>query len=249
VYEIAILNPRTGHSKSKRKRNARKGVKAVAKKIKRNKKGHFVKGTAAPHRKRAKRKSAKRKVHRRKRPAGAKRATGAYTVGSAPIRRRKINPRRHSRRHQNPRLSVAGITSQLTNGAFGAAGALAVDVALGYIPLPAMLKAGYPKHAVRIGGALAIGWLASKFARNRAQAIGSGAMAIAVYGLLKDVVVQFAPNVKGLGDYEEVVVNGGVGDYFDSASPLAAYLTDQSGSDVGAGAYMGDGVGDMAGEF
>jgi hypothetical protein len=224
VYEIAILNPDPARSK---KRKARKGVKAVAaKKKSKSKKKHVSRKAHAAPRK-AKHKTAKR----HKLPKGARKATG-YVVGSAPIRRRHMNPR-HRRRHHNPRLSIAGITSQVVNGAFGAAGALAVDVALGYIPLPAMLKTGYGKHATRIAGALGVGFLASKVAKGRAQAIGSGAMAIAVYGLLKDVVVQFAPNIKGLGDYEEVVVNPGVGEYFDNASPLSAYLEDQ-----GVGAYM-----------
>lgn len=180
-----------------------------------------------------------KRVHRRRaRRTGAKKhyVSGGYTVGKARIRRYKMNPRR--RRHRNP-ISVRGITGQLMPAAYGAAGGIALDVALGYVTpmLPAMLTTGYVKHATRIAGALGIGWGAKKFLGAKGDAVAKGALIIAVYGLLKDVIVQFAPGVKGLSGYEEVTVNtNDLGAYLNGPS-LAAYLPDGS-SAPGVGAYM-----------
>lgn len=173
---------------------------------------------------------------RRRKASGKRRPAVGYVVGARRIRRRKLNPRRATsrrRRHSNPRFSLGGIAGQLMPAVYGAGGALALDVALGYIPLPAMLTTGYARHATRIVGALGIGWLGRKFLGSKGAAAGSGALTVAVYGLLKDVAVQAtAGKVKGLGDYEEIQVDG----YFDPAPQIGAYMN-------GVGAYMaGDGV-------
>lgn len=181
---------------------------------------------------------------RRRRSAGGKRRPAVgYVVGAKRIRRRKLNPRafRRRRRHSNPRFSLGGITNQLVPALYGAGGALVLDVALGYVPLPAMLKTGYARHATRIVGALGIGWLAGKFLRGKAAAVGQGALTVAMYGLLKDVVVQFAPAAisSKLGEYEEITVNG-YDDPADTMSGVGAYLS--AGAEEvdlgGVGAYM-----------
>lgn len=176
--------------------------------------------------------------HRRARKSRGKKhyVSGGYTVGSARIRRYKMNPRR--RRHRNP-ISVKGVVGQLVPAAYGAAGGIALDVALGYVTpmLPSMLTTGYVKHATRIAGALGIGWGAKKFLGAKGDAVAKGALIVAMYGLLKDVIVQFAPGVKGLSGYEEVTVNtGDLGAYLNGPS-LAAYLPDGSTA-PGMGAYM-----------
>ena len=240
MYEIAVINPRP--KKARRKAGRKSGVRKMAKrkKVARGAGGRFKKRakSAAPRKARkARRVAAAAPKRRRKRPAGARPATG-YVVGSGRIRRYKLNPRRRAsrRRRSNPRFSLNSITSQLAPAAYGAGGAIALDVALGYIPLPPMLKTGYAKHAVKIVGALGIGMLAGKFLPGNAKAIGSGALTVAMYGLLKDVLVKFAPQVKGLGDYEEVIVTD-----YPELTGVGAYLTsdDQPGPvDPGVGAYM-----------
>ncbi len=244
MYEIAIVNPR-----SVSRRKGKKGASKVATRKKRRKmtakqKKYFGKRRA----KTAVRAAAPVRRRRRRAAAGKRRPAVGYVVGAKRIRRRKLNPRavrRKARRHSNPRFSLSGITSQFVPALYGAGGALALDVALGYIPLPDMLKTGYVRHATRIVGALGIGFLASKFLRGKAQAVGQGALTVAVYGLLKDVAAQVtAGKVKGLGDYEVVDVSG----YYDPASTVGAYLQGPSdlGDDLnGTGAYMADPV--MAG--
>lgn len=238
MYEIAIINPR---SIKRRRKVAKSGATKVAKKRR--------KMSAKQRKYFGKRKAAAKTSAPRKRKAGGKRRPAlGYVVGSKRIRRRKLNPRRgvSRRRHSNPRFSLGGLTNQLIPAAYGAAGALALDVALGYIPLPAMLKTGYARHATRIVGALGIGFLASKFLRGRAGAIGQGALTVAVYGLLKDVAVQtVGDKVKGLGDYEEITVNG----YMDAAPGVGAYLNGMGAYLPDAGSAPGMGVADMDGDY
>lgn len=202
------------------------GKKHKARKHRVRRRKHVAKvKTVRRHRRRARKSSGKIVYHK-----------GGYTVGSARIRRYKMNPRR--RRHRNP-ISVKGVVGQLVPAAYGAAGGIALDVAMGYVTpmLPAMLTTGYVKHATRIAGALGIGYASKKFLGGKGDAVAKGALIVAMYGLLKDVIVQFAPGVKGLSGYEEVTVNtADLGAYLNGPS-LAAYLPDGS-SAPGVGAYM-----------
>ncbi len=189
----------------------------------------------------------KRRSNPRRKKASAKRRPAVgYVTGTKRIRRRKLNPRagrRSRRRRSNPRFSVSGITSQFMPALFGAGGALALDVALGYLPLPEKLKTGYARHAVRIVGAVGLGFLANKFLRGRGRAMGEGALTVAVYGLLKEVAGKtLGDKVKGLGDYEEITVDG----YLDNAPVLGAYM---GAGDAGVGAYMGNLDMDMASDL
>lgn len=235
MYEIAIINPRPrkrGKSPSARK-SRKSGAKSMAKKKRRKMSAKQAKYFGKRRAKRATAATAAPK--RRRRAAGKRRPAVGYVQGAGRIRRRKLNPRRvaRRRRHSNPRFNMGGIANQLIPAAYGAGGGLALDLALGYIPLPAVLKTGYARHATRIVGALGIGWLAGKFLRGRGAAVAQGALTVAMYGLLKDVVVQFAPAAisSKLGEYEEITVNG----YEDPAALI----------DVGTGAYMNGSAVDM----
>lgn len=229
MYEIAVINPR---SITRRRKAGKKGAKIMAKKRRRRMTAKQRKYFGP---KRAKR--ARAAAPRRRRASAKRRPAVGYVVGARRIRRRKLNPRHVSRRrrHSNPRFSIGGITNQLIPAVYGAGGALVLDVALGYIPLPPVLQSGYGRHAVRIVGALGIGWAAGKFLRGRGAAVGQGALTVAVYGLLKDVAGKVLGNkVPGLaGDYEEVDVSGylspaagvssymeGLSSYMDSAGPV-----------------------------
>ena len=136
--------------------------------------------------------------------------------------------------------------------ALGAGGAIALDVAIGYLPIPATFTTGYAKHALRIAGALGIGFVARKFLRGRGAAVGQGALTVAMYSLFKDVLIQFAPSVKGLGDYTEVTIDNTadqIGAYMDPASRLGAYLPDGSRLAPGpVGAYMSGAPDDASGQ-
>lgn len=214
----------------------------------RNAKGHFVK--------RSRRRNPRRAVGKKRRAAG-------YTIGKGPIRRRKLNPtsRRHSRRrHRNPSvlgvLSPSNILGQLVPAAYGAGGAIVLNVGLSYLPLPDFLKTGWARHGVRLVGAMLVGWGARKFLGERGRAVGFGALTVVVYDILKGLIATASPEIGArLGDFEDVsLADEG---FIDPASPVSAYLTgdpdDNDGVDGvnGMGAYLRgdldgnlDGVGD-----
>jgi len=162
-----------------------------------------------------------------------------YVVGSKPIRRRKMNPRRHSRhRHRNPRFSVPGLVGQLKAGLIGGAGGIANALLMGVVTprLPAVVATGYPLHGVRIASAAAIGWAGRKFAGRMGAQLGEGAMVVAMYLLLKDVTTSMVPSLP-LGDYQEI-------ELAHPASVLGAYMEGRalsqnlSGAEPGMAAYM-----------
>lgn len=291
-YELAIINPRTGKQKRRRRASAKQlaarrrfvakfakgrkvrrnpskrrkskpiysGVSVMAKRRKKSRtrrtaKGRFVKRTH---------KSTARRTRRRRSSSGARRAAAGYTVGSGKIRRRKLNPRvRHRRRYRrNPMglgraLSINGIVGQLVPAAYGAGGAIALNLALSYLPLPDVLKTGWPRHLTRLAGAMAVGFAARKFLGRRGEAVGAGALTVVVYDIVKGLIATASPDIGArLGDFEDVSLEDG--GFIDPASPVrgfAAYLegTADDGSGVdGMGAYLQgnldgnlDGVGDF----
>jgi hypothetical protein len=118
-----------------------------------------------------------------------------------PIRRASAPRRRTRRTRRNPsvasyvsrtrrRLSEGGMTSFFGNtllpAGVGAIGALALDMAWPYIPLPAALQTGPFAPMVRIVGAVAIGWgvglvTGKKFSK---QAM-AGALTVSIYDIAK----------------------------------------------------------------
>ena len=214
----------------------------------RNAKGHFVK------------RSHKRRVRRnpRRRSSARRRPAMGYTIGSRKIRRRKLNPRvRRRRYHRNPiglgaTLSPKNILGQLVPAAYGAGGAVAMNLALSYLPLPDMLKTGIPKQLTRLATALAVGWAGRKFLGRRGEAVGFGALTVVVYDIVKGLIATSMPDIGArLGDFEDVTLADG--GFIDPASPVrgfAAYLEGDADDD-GMGAYLQgnldgnlDGVGD-----
>lgn len=137
---------------------------------------------------------------------------------------------------------------QIVSGGIGAAGAIGLDVALGYATfLPESLKTGMGRNLTRLGGALGLGLVAGKvFGRKTGASVALGGLTVVLYMVLKDMLVKAVPTLPGLGDYEEMQVG-----YLDAASVIqdgtGAYLSDQSGTGAymegmndneGAGAYM-----------
>jgi hypothetical protein len=239
MFEIAVMNPRNAKGrfvKRARKSNARHSKKPRRKAkhrrsnpaMKRNSKGRFTKG------------------HRRSNPSRRKkhskirvRRTAHRVVISNPHRkRRRSNPTRHRvhhRRRSNP-ISLGGLTSGLVpgliDGAIGGAGALANSIFLGYVApmLPSTFTTGYAYDAVRIASAALLGMAGKKFGGRKGEIAGQGAMAVAMYFLLRDITTAMAPTIP-LGDYEEVAIDNTadqIGAYMDPARPLGSYLPDGS---------------------
>jgi hypothetical protein len=224
-----------------------------------------------------KRKHHRRRVARvsRKRGGGRRRAVLGYTVGSRKIRRRKLNPhRRHRARYRRRNPSLRGLTGQIMPtikaGAWGASGALGLDVLWGLITtnlpsLAAYLTNPYVTFLAKAAGAVGVGTLGGHLARGKGKDMAVGAMTVVTHDFLKSLMVQMAPTIFGpggslaLGSYlsggmgmYENVMPGTFGSYLSGAAPIMgtatipqAYLpfSGSSGSSDGAGVYSDDRMG------
>ena len=146
---------------------------------------------------RRRRRKVRRNSSRRKRSGGSRTQVMGYTVGGARIRRRKMNPiRHHRRRRRNP---IGGEIGQvLTPALIGAAGALGINVLLGYASfLPATFQTGYGRAGVQVAAGLAVGALGPKMglSRNTSYAIATGVTIIAAYDVISTLVASKFPNV------------------------------------------------------
>lgn len=158
---------------------------------------------------------------------------------SSSRRRRHANPRHfrmRRRRHRNPRFGGLGrslspmniVRGTVIPAAIGGAGAVGLDVALAYLPLPDTLKSGLPATLVKLVGAIGLGWLAGMaIGRERGRLITLGAVTVMGYQFIRDQAKSALPTVKGLGSYMDYVDytlmqdRGGMGAYM---APAAARL-------------------------
>lgn len=185
-----------------------------------------------------------RRRNPRRRHARRVHAARGYTVGHKRIRRRKLNPRRRHRvhlhrrrhhyarrrRHRNPRdFSVRSVTGVLVPAAIGGVGAIGLDVAWGYGAqyLPAQVQTGWLAAAVKVAGAIGIGWGLRRFTPLRSEwvhaAVG-GAVTVIAYQTLRDAAKNAFPDVKGLGGYADYI-DYRVGAYMPGGAPgMGAYM-------------------------
>lgn len=126
-------------------------------------------------------------------------------VNQRPVARRRVagryarRPMRRMARYQrNPaRMTMRGIINSTVIPAFQAgAGALALDVIWGYVPVPLDWKTGNLRHVVKGGGAIVLGMLAQQFLGARVgQNIAIGALTVTFHDAMRDMVAQFAPQI------------------------------------------------------
>lgn len=167
----------------------------------------------------------------------ATRKRNALARNPAPVRRKASvmraaasNPRRR-RAARNP-IGMSGIVGQLMSAAQGAAGALAVDAVMTYVPLPTMLTSGNMKHVTRAGLAIGLGLVGKKFLGRTAGKMAEGAITVAAYQAAKGLLggmgmnlaymspaQSFAPNAPGMlpnpgmAEYINSFQNSGMGEY------------------------------------
>lgn len=173
-------------------------------------------------------------------------------------RRRRTNPRAfraHSRRRRRNPRSFGGVSlspmsvvrSTVIPAAIGGAGAVGLDVALAYLPLPDSLKSGLAATAVKLAGAVGLGFLIGKVLKkpDMGRMVSLGAVTVMGYQFIRDQAKTALPTVKGLGGYQDYV------DYRLTADrgTMGAYMSPQplgfispapvvAGSSSGMGAYM-----------
>lgn len=220
-----------------------------------------------------KRRKLKAPKRRRRRARARVRATNprrrrvaAYVSGPRRIRRRKLNPRSHARkhsyrarrRHRNPRFgmpSMSGIKGfvkgTLLPGAIGAGGALALDVAYGYASpyLPTFLQNKWAILGVKLAGAFALGLGASKLlGRERGRAVTLGAVTVVSYGALRSAAQSALPTVPGLSGYTDFVdYSSRMGAYMPPGGGTMGFLSPAATIQPQMGAYMTPGLNGVEG--
>lgn len=108
------------------------------------------------------------------------------------------NPRRrhHRRMHRNPRTMKGIMSNTIIPASVGAGGALALNLALGYLPIPAALNTAVVKPLIGLAGALAIGWIGSKVAGKQAgEQMAVGAAAVVLYQAANTALKTIAPTL------------------------------------------------------
>lgn len=181
-----------------------------------------------------------------------RRKTSTRRRRRAPVRRRttarRRNPVKRVRRRRRANPSMRGIQGQAMTAFNGAVGALGLDIALGYIPLPANLKAGPLGYATKLAGAVGLGMVAKNFVKaTTATKLTEGAMTVVIHSALRDTVQQFAPQIQ-MGEY--LYPNESLGYYGSGWNPnynadeMGAYFpsleTDSFDMNQEMGAYVDD---------
>lgn len=203
MAQMLLVNP-------KRKRKARKMTAKQAK--------YF-----APRRKRSSGRRRKRAASAAPAPRRSRRKSARRSAAYTPARKTRRRSRRGVRSFLRSTSGSVGIKGTLVSAAVGGAGALALDVIYGYLPIPANLKTGAFAPLVKLGAVIGIGILASRFMRGRAglvkTAVGA-AVTIQAYNFLKAQVQARLPTVP-LGEYVS-----GVGVYTGAgAFPQLGYVS------------------------
>lgn len=156
---------------------------------------------------------------KRKRKASTKRRT--TTARRRTVRRNPTTTKKRSTRRirRNPRRN--GIVSDLVAAGIGAGGALGVDVAFAYLPLPVQYKTGMMGTVAKMGTAIAAGEvlkMTKLVKKPMAEKLVIGALLVQAHSLLKTQLQAAMPTLP-LGEYMTM----GGGSALPYASPGLGY--------------------------
>ena len=152
-------------------------------------------------------------------------------------RRRRSNPHRRvtrRRRRRNPVTMKGALNNLVMPALWGAGGALTLDFALGFVPLPANLKTGITGYAVKGAGAIALGMLLENtklVSSKNATDMTKGALTVMLHGAVKEQLTTFFPQLN-LGEYMN---DPGFG-FVNSGYPAEGW--DDTGIDDNMAAYL-----------
>lgn len=218
--------------------------------------GRFVKASSKRRRRRNPIAANPRRRRRRRNPIAAiaanprrrRRRRNPIAIANPRRRRRRASAIRVRRRRSNPRmLSPRGIMNALIPAGMGAVGAVALDVAMTWVPLPAQFQTPLWRNVARIVGAIGLGYAASfVIGREKAKQVTLGALTVASYTVVRDLVTQNFPQIglSGAETYDMSDLRMG----YISPSPMltnargvGAYMRGSMPSPApGVGAYMRD---------
>lgn len=188
MSEVLLVNPRRRRS---RKRRSPAQLAATRKMIAANRK-------RSPRRK------------RRRNPIGPYargRSSGVGMYVSNPRRRKRraatrrpTRARRRTRIRRNPTMRGI-INSMVIPAATAGAGALALDVLWGYVPVPDAIKTGPMRHVAKGLGAVVLGQLVGMAGgRKMGDTMALGALTVVFHSAFREMTAQFMPNIP-LGYY------------------------------------------------
>lgn len=186
----------------------------------------------------------KRRATKKRRTVRSKRkVTSRRKRRAAPVARRRRTrsvARVVRRRKRNPigGVSFRGVQNQVMDAGVGAAGAIALDIALGYLPIPANFKTGMTAPLIKGAVAIGLGMALSKVVKSStAQKMTAGALTVMLHDVMRTAVVQYAPAVK-LGGFDDgyfddsLNLNGYYGSGYNPDA-MGEYLPDISSSSMG----------------
>lgn len=194
----------------------------------------------------------KRRRSHSRRSSSHRRSRRRSVAVAAPRRRRRHarrsivrRARRHLRRfarHQGGAISLRGfnfnsfLKGTLVPSAVGAAGALGVDLVMGYASpyLPSVLTTGMAAPLTRIAGAVALGMVAANVMKDRrvGEQVMAGAVTVLAYSWVKDLVKSQFPSLPlseydgagyGMGAYVSGMGYAGPAIAFPDRSRLSMY--------------------------
>ncbi len=171
---------------------------------------------------------------RRKTTTRRRRKTTTRRRRRNPVRRRRTTTRRRRRRNPARRITAASVQKNLMVASQGALGAIGLDIALAYIPLPAQLQGPIAGPVIKGLGAIGLGAVAGAMGvrADTATRMAEGALTVQLHGIGKQMLAQFAPNVP---------VSAYLGYYGSGYNPvddpdwqggMGTYLTDISADDL-----------------
>jgi len=165
--------------------------------------------------------SRKKKTTARKRKSTTAKKRRAPKRSTTPARRRTKAKRRTYKRNPSPRFSLKNFTkATLMPSAVGAVGALSIDMLMGLVPLPDMLKTDAMRPMVKGVAAVGLGLIANQVtSRKVAEQITAGALTVVLYDTMKTFVRDRFPTLP-LGEYD----NYPMLDYVSPAPTMGAYI-------------------------
>lgn len=192
MAQLLLINPKVKPSKRKRK-----GVKVMAKKRSAAQKRATAKLVAFNKSKRHSnpvKKVEHRKSKRKSNPISVVHRKTGKSVSARSWKKSKYR--------RNPIMSKAnGIIGQVTSAGIAAAGAISLDVAWSFLPLPDMIKVGPMRHVAKAVGAIGLGMLAGMLVKKEtANSLAAGALTVVMYNAAREVLTNVAPQI-ALGEY------------------------------------------------
>lgn len=142
-----------------------------------------------------------KKRRRRRNPIGpyAKRKSGLGMYVSNPRRRRRPARKRATARRRyrrNPMTMRSVLNTLVIPAAQAGAGAVLLDVAWGFVPIPPDIKTGPMRHVAKGLGAIVLGWGVGQVANKKmGDTMAMGALTVTFHAALRELTQQFLPQL------------------------------------------------------